>query len=149
MQARETIRRRPVSVGPETTVTATAEAVNQATVGAVVVVEDGKPVGIVTDRDLVVRGLARRLAPDARVDSVMSTEVVTLGADADVRDALGLLRTHPIRRIPLVEADGTLAGVISADDLFINLLSDLEAVVTPVMGETFFGHAEPQVPATT
>jgi CBS domain-containing protein len=62
----------------------------------------GRPVGIVTDRDLVIRAVARRFTPDARVDSVMSTDLITLAPDADLRDALKVFEDHAIRRLPLV-----------------------------------------------
>lgn len=149
MHAIEAARRKPVTIAPDATVTQAAELMDRAAVGALVVVEpDGRPVGIVTDRDLVVRALAQRCDPDARVDSAMSTELVTLPADADLRDALDLFERHPIRRLPLMEGD-RMVGMLSMDDLVIDFVSDLGRLTRPILGQVLFGHPEPAAPATT
>ena len=67
---------------------------NQSGVGSLAVIDDGRLVGIVTDRDLVRRGLAQDLAPTTPVEKVMSTPVVTIGAEADLHSAFKLFRTH-------------------------------------------------------
>jgi signal-transduction protein with cAMP-binding, CBS, and nucleotidyltransferase domain len=117
-------------------------------VGALVIVDDDRPTGIVTDRDLVVRAVAHALPGDARVDSVMSTGVVTLDARADVRDAFGIFDTQPIRRLVLIE-DDKLAGVITADDLLVDVVADLGRLTRPITGQVIFGHPESHAtPAT-
>ena len=84
---------------------------------AVVVADpDGAPIGIVTERDLVVRGLAWDLPADTPVDAVMTTDLVTASPSAPARFVYRLLRTHRIRQVPLVER-GRLVGVIARDDL--------------------------------
>ena len=149
MHAVEAARRSPVTVTPDQTITAAAELMDRAAVGALVVTEpDGRPVGIVTDRDLVVRALARRASADARVDSVMSTDLVTLAPDADLRDALEVFEEQPIRRLPLVDGD-RLAGMLTMDDLVVDLTADLTRLTRPVVGQVLFGHREPEAPATT
>lgn len=149
MHAIEAARRKPVTIAPDATVTQAAELMDQSAVGALVVEEPGdRPVGIVTDRDLVVRALAQRCDPDARVDSAMSTELVTLPADADLRDALDLFERHPIRRLPLMEGD-RMVGMLSMDDLVIDFVSDLGRLTRPILGQVLFGHPEPAAPATT
>ena len=70
MQARAATRKAPVTVAPDSTIAEVAALMDRAVVGGVVVVDGDRPVGIVTDRDLAVRALARRVPPDARVDSV-------------------------------------------------------------------------------
>jgi CBS domain-containing protein len=116
-------------------------------VGALVVVEsEGRPVGIVTDRDLVVRGIARRASAEARVDSLMSTDLVTLPLDADLRDAFTVFENHPVRRIPLLDG-ARLAGMIALDDLVIDLASDLGRLARPVTAQVLFGHREAATPA--
>ena len=88
------------------------------------------PVGIVTERDLVVRGMVRRIPTDARIDNVMTTELVTLPAGADLHEAMGLFHRHPIRRLPLLE-DGRMIGMLTVDDLAINLVSELDSLFRP------------------
>ncbi len=145
MKAIEAIRKNPVSVAPDTTLSDAAALMERANVGAVVVLDGERLAGIVTDRDIVRRGVARRLPPDARVDAVMTTEVVILDADADVRAALPLFRTHACRRLPLTS--GTkVVGMLAVDDLLIDLVSDLGDVVRPITGEVIFGHHEAPLP---
>ena len=105
-------------------------------------------VGIVTDRDLVRRGLARDLPADARVDAVMSSPVITIDADADLHDTFALFRTHAVRRLALVRA-GQFVGMITVDDLLIDLAADLSDLARPVTAEVIFGHHDTPLPATT
>lgn len=84
---------------------------------AVVVADpDGLPVGIVTDRDIVVRALAWDLPPDAPVDAVMTPEVVTAPVSAPARFVYRLLRAHGISQLPLIQ-NGRVVGLVSRDDL--------------------------------
>jgi len=126
-----------------------AALMDEVAVGAVVVIDDDeRPVGMVTDRDLTVRALARRLPSDSRVDAVMSTPVVTLGGTADIQEALRIFAGHPFRRLPLVE-EGRMVGMLTVDDLLMNVVSDLANLVRPITGEVIFGHPESTVPAET
>jgi CBS domain-containing protein len=116
-------------------------------IGAIVIVEagSGRPVGIVTDRDLVVRVLARGLPADARVDAVMSMGVVCIDADADIHEAVRLFATHPVRRLPVV-AGTELVGMLAVDDLLVDLSGDLANVIRGVTAQVLFGHAETPLP---
>jgi CBS domain-containing protein len=147
MHAIEAARKQPATIGPEHTITEAADAMDRLAVGALVVCErDGHPVGIVTDRDLVVRAVARRLSPDARVDTVMSMDLITMAPDADLREALGVFESHPIRRLPLV-ADDRVVGMVTMDDLVVDLTADLARLVRPITGQVLYGHREPVTPA--
>lgn len=145
MRACEAVRRSPVTLPGDTTLRAAAAAMERGTVGAVVVTDGETPVGIVTDRDLVVRGLATGNV-DGRLDSVMSTALVTAEADADLRDVVRCFATNAVRRIVLVR-DGVVAGVLSVDDLVVDLVADLGDVVRPITAEVLFGHHDAPVPA--
>jgi CBS domain-containing protein len=145
MKARDATRKPPVTVFEDATVSDVAELMDHHAVGAVVVTDAERPVGIVTDRDLAVRVLARRMPPDGRVDSVMSTDVITLPVDADLREAMRLFARHPIRRLPLVE-DGRVVGILTLDDLLVDVMSDLAALMRPVTGQVLFGYPESKVP---
>jgi len=144
MQVRHLARKEPVSVGPGTAVREVARVMDERVVGAVVVVEGGRPIGIVTDRDLVVRLLARGLPDDVRVDSVMTADPVVVDADASPARAVHLFERHAVRRLPLVDA-GQLVGLLAVDDLLVNTVADLTALVRPITGEVIFGHPEPHV----
>jgi len=121
----EAVRRSRVGIGPERTIREAARMMEQSGIGALAVIDGEHLVGIVTDRDLVRRGLARDLPADARVDAVMTTPVVTIDAAADLHDTFALFRTHAVRRLALVRA-GQFVGVITIiDDLLIDLAADL------------------------
>lgn len=148
MRTIEAVRRSGVAIGPERTIREAARIMEQAGVGALAVIEREQLVGIVTDRDLVRRGLARDLPPDARVDAVMTAPVVTIAADADLHDTFVLFRTHALRRLALVR-DGQFVGMITVDDLLIDLAGDLSDLARPVTAEVIFGHHDNPSPATT
>lgn len=139
MRVSELIGRSAVAVTPDTTVRAAAEIMDQAGVGALGVVDGGTLVGMVTDRDLVRRVLARGLPGDARVDAVMSNPVITVDADADATEAIALFSRHAVRRLGVVSG-GAMVGVLAVDDLLVLLSEQLAAVVGPVTVEV----AEPQ-----
>lgn len=147
MLASQAIRRSGVAVGPGQTIEEAAVLMDQAGVGSLAVLEEGRLVGIVTDRDLVRRGLARRVPADARVAACMSTPVITIDADADVHDAFALFRRTGCRRLPVVRGTA-FVGMLSVDDLLINLASDLADLARPVTAEVIFGHHDsPPSPA--
>ena len=146
MQMKDAMRKVIMTVPPDATLQAAAELMDQTAVGALVVLDGDDAVGIVTDRDLVVRGVARGLPSDARVDNVMTTALITLPADADLRAALPIFRRHAIRRLPLTE-NGKVMGMLTLDDLLIDVIADLADLARPITGEVVFGHPDPKVPA--
>jgi CBS domain-containing protein len=149
MHAIEAARKDPVTIPADHTITEAAGVMDRRAVGALVVVEaDGRPVGIVTDRDLVVRAMARRAAADARVDSVMSTDLLTLTPDADLRDAVAIFERHAVRRVPLVSED-RVVGMLTMDDLVVDVTGDLARLTRPIAAQVLFGHREPATPAPT
>lgn len=145
MRVMEAVRRNGVSVGGEATLASVAELMESAGVGTVAVLDGEALVGIVTDRDLVRRGLARRLDPLARVDGVMSSPVVTIDADADLRDTFRIFHEHAIRRLAVMEGD-RFVGVVSIDDLLVDVVADLGELVRPITAEVLFPHRDVPVP---
>jgi CBS domain-containing protein len=147
MQVIEGIRRSGVGVRPEQTIREAATIMEQSGVGALAVVDGEHLVGLITDRDLVRRGMARNVPYDARIDSLMSTPVVTIDAEADLHDAFALFRTHGNRRLAVVQ-EGRFVGMITVDDLLINLAADLADLSRTVTAEVIFGHHDSPLPAT-
>jgi CBS domain-containing protein len=145
MRVIEAVRRSAVGVEPERTITEAAELMKTAGVGALAVIDGDRLVGIVTDRDLVLRGLARRLPWDARVDSVMTMDVVTVDADADLHSTFAIFRSHAVRRLPVMR-NGNFVGMITIDDLLIDVAGDLADLARPVTGEVLFPHADAKAP---
>ena len=148
MRARDAIRKLPETIQADETIARAAHRMDEAAVGALVVIDEGRPVGIVTDRDLVVRAMARGYPLDSRVDSVMTTGLVGIDADEDLRQAIQLFSHHAIRRLPVVEGD-EIRGMITLDDVVIDLAHDLEEATKPLAAQVLFGHpeAKPPVPA--
>lgn len=147
MKVRDGLRRSAVAIAPEQSVHAAAQIMRSAGVGTLVVIADDRPVGIVTDRDLVTRSLAVAGPADARVDSVMTTPVVTVDADADLHSCYALFRTNGLRRLVVVDG-ATFVGIVSIDDLVIDLAADLGDLARPITAETVFGQHDAVVPAT-
>ena len=105
-------------------------------VGALVVVEDAKtsckPVGMLTDRDVVVSVLARDVSHLATLDvgDVMSRDLVTATADEDVAQLLRRMRNFGVRRVPVVDARGALEGIVTLDDVLSGLAAELAEAAT-------------------
>jgi len=140
--------RKPVTIDVGDTIAAAAQLFADAGVGALVVVDDDRPVGIVTDRDLVVRALARGLASDGRVDGVMSMGVVALDADDDVEELYAVFARHAIRRVPVVDHD-RVVGMISLDDALVSTAGQMAALAGVLSTQIAFPHVrdEPAPPA--
>ena len=87
-------------------------------VGAVLVVRNQSLYGLVTDRDLVVRAVAEARGADEPVGPLSSANLIGVDADADVHEAIRLMRQHAVRRLPVLE-DGQVTGIVSVGDLAI------------------------------
>ena len=145
MRSIEGVRRSGIGIGPEKRIGQAAEVMERSGVGALAVIDEGRLVGLVTDRDLVRRGMARGLPGDARVDAVMSSPVITIDADADLHDVLAVFRTHALRRVAVVR-DEQFVGMISVDDLLVDLAADLADLARPVTAEILFAHRDSPTP---
>lgn len=126
-------RKRVVTVDADATVLEVARAMESEHVGAVLVVEGGVPIGIVTDRDLALRVLARGNGPTACVREVMTREPVTIGVDALLDEALYAMRNSGVRRLPIVDSRGKLVGLVALDDLMVLLSAELSSGAQAVL----------------
>ena len=105
------------SVAPTDSLTDAATGMRDEDVGSLPVVEGDRVVGIITDRDIVVRAVAERADPQtAKVGDVSSGDLVTVEPDADLDEALKLMARYRVRRLPVVE-DGRLVGVVAQADV--------------------------------
>ena len=127
--------RHVVTVHPAASVQDAAERMAQRNVGALIVVDEHKPVGIVTDRDLVVRVLAKRCSPQTEVGSVMTPEPICIAEDAPLEGATDRMKFHRVRRLVVLDSDQKVVGIITLDDILELLAEERQALaaVTSVM----------------
>jgi len=111
----------PVCCLPSDLVTKAAELMKSEKIGSIPVIENEqtkKLVGIVTDRDLTLRIVAEGLdAKSTKVDAVMTRKVVTCRAEDDLQKALDAMSEHQLRRIPVVDGDNKIIGIIAQADV--------------------------------
>ena len=111
---------RVVQVSPDATVREAAKAMAEANVGCAAILDQEKLVGLFTERDVLKRVLLMDLITDeVKVSEVMTREIITGDVEMNSRDARRLLKEHHIRRLPVVDADGRLRGVLSIRDLVL------------------------------
>ena len=114
----DVMTRDPRSLRPTDTILLAAQAMEELNVGVIPVCEDDQLVGMVTDRDIVVRGVAQGLdAGTATLADVMSTHVRTAREDDDLDDTLGTMGMNQIRRMPVVDQQKRLIGIVSLGDI--------------------------------
>ena len=114
----------PIGVDYDQSVGEAARAMRDWGVGAILVVSNGSLYGLVTDRDLVVRAVAEERGADEPVGPLSSANLIGVDADADVHEAMRLMRQHGVRRLPVLE-DGQVAGIVSLGDLAMQDEPDL------------------------
>jgi CBS domain-containing protein len=109
---------RPRAVAPQTPLNEVAQVMESDDVGAVPIVEGDRLVGIVTDRDIVVRAIAQGKDPRGMpAFEVSSRELVTVHPDDNLSDALALMARHQVRRVAVTAEDDRLVGVVSQADV--------------------------------
>ncbi|MBT2687900.1 CBS domain-containing protein [Bacillus sp. ISL-47] len=95
-------------------------------VGAIPIVDNNKLVGMITDRDIVLRCVAEKHPASSKVEDIMSSHLVTVNKDTESREAARLMAEHQIRRLPVVEGD-KLVGIVSLGDFAVRHLTDEQA----------------------
>ena len=108
----------PTALPATAPVSAAARAMRDLDIGAVVVVEDSRPLGILTDRDIVVRALARGKELTATtLGDICSRDLATVPAGSSREQALGVMAARAVRRLPVTLAGGVVVGIVSIGDL--------------------------------
>jgi CBS domain-containing protein len=137
---RDVARRAVVTVAADTSLAECAQVMRREHVGALIVVEqrDGgaRPIGVVTDRDIVVEAVAVALDPAAiTAGDVMSRPPATVHEDDDLLDALARKREQGVRRLPVLDRGERLVGIVSVDDLVEGLVEVMDAVAGVMRAE--------------
>ncbi|TMK70483.1 MAG: CBS domain-containing protein [Actinobacteria bacterium] len=115
---REVMTSNPSTIEPNKTVADAARIMKQEDAGVVPVTENGRLTGMVTDRDIAIRVVAEGKDPKSTpVREVASKDLVTVDPQQDLDEALRLMAKHQVRRLPVVEEDGRLVGVVAQADV--------------------------------
>lgn len=120
MNVSEVMTAQVVTATPRSTIAEVARTMAKIESGAVPVVDDGQVVGLVTDRDIVIRVVAEGLGLDTPVAQVMTEGVETCREDDNVADAAAKMGSKQIRRLVVLNDQGRLAGIISLGDIAID-----------------------------
>jgi CBS domain-containing protein len=125
MKLNDLFTRNVVTAGPDEALAGIARRMQDHNVGTVVIVEAGRPVGIITDRDLALALGARGLSPQAPAREVMTRHVLAVPEDTDVFTATRFIQERKVRRLPVVDREDRLVGLVSLDDLLRWLAREL------------------------
>jgi CBS domain-containing protein len=116
----EVMTDRPRCVTPETSVSEAAQLMASDDVGSLPILDGEQLAGVVTDRDIVIRAIAKGKDPRGMpVREIASRELVRVHAEQDLSDALKLMASHQVRRLPVVDDDGRLVGILAQADVAV------------------------------
>ena len=133
MKLSEAMRTPVVSIGPHATLREAAELMKDRNVGCLVVVDHlGYLAGIVTDRDITIRGVGVGRSCDAPVESVMTRDVATVAPNADLSTAQATMRKRGVRRLPVTDDMWHPHGMISMDDILRTFGHEVDEVAEVV-----------------
>ena len=115
---RDVMTRSPRTIDSAGSAVDAARLMRDEDVGLIPIVESDRLVGTVTDRDIAVRIVAEGKSPETtHVADIASRELVTIDPDQDVDEAMRLMSKHQVRRLPVVEEDGKLVGIVAQADI--------------------------------
>lgn len=129
-KCREIMTRNVKTAGREMTLKEVAALMRDGDMGSLPVVENGRLVGIVTDRDIVVRAIAEGRDAETRIGDVMTAEVFSAKEDDFVFEAIRQMGDKQVRRIPVINDSGELVGIISMADIALEMEDEREIAET-------------------
>jgi CBS domain-containing protein len=120
LRLKELVRRKPITISGEATIHDVVKIMAEQNIGFLVVVENGRMVGVLSEKD-VVRSLAERGNLSVKVSDICKRDIITLQEDATLEEAAEKMGKHGIRHIVVVNKSGELVGVVSVRDLIQEL----------------------------
>ncbi|MEO5590649.1 MAG: CBS domain-containing protein [Gemmatimonadaceae bacterium] len=117
MKASELMTAQPCCCSPDDSMQTVAQMMLDNDCGCVPVVQDMKVIGVVTDRDIAVRGVAGAMGADTGVRQIMSDSPHCCGEDDDIEDVERTMSEHQVRRVPIVNSEGMCVGIVAQADL--------------------------------
>ena len=113
----EAMTSNPTTIEPTATAEEAAKIMKSEDIGSLPIVDGDKLVGVITDRDLAIRVVAEGRGTDTTVGEIASKDVVTVDPEQSVEDAARLMAEHQVRRLPVVEEDGRIVGIVTQADI--------------------------------
>ncbi|MEM0188076.1 MAG: CBS domain-containing protein [Saccharolobus sp.] len=113
---KEYMKKNVIVVNKNTTLRDVAKIMTENNVGSVIVVDNGKPIGIITERDIV-RAIGRNKDLNNKAEEIMTSSLITIKEDSPITGALSLMRSYNIRHLPVIDNEGNLKGIISIRDI--------------------------------
>ncbi len=129
-RCREIMTRNVKTANRQMSLREVARLMREGDMGAMPIVENDKLVGIVTDRDIVVRAIAEGKNVETQIGDVMTTEIFSAKEDDFVFDAIRLMGDKQVRRIPVITENGELAGIIAMADIALEMEDEREIAET-------------------
>lgn len=117
MKLSDIFTKKAFTAGPEATLSSIAAQMKEHNVGDLVIVVNQKPVGIITDRDLALALGADGMSPQTPVQQVMHRNVLAIPDDTSIFTATKFIREYAVRRLPIVNDEDFVVGIVSLDDL--------------------------------
>jgi len=124
-----------ITAPPDASVADLGRIMQENAVGSVLIVENDEPVGIVTDRDLALEVVTKRLDFDTTAKEVMTRDPVTVTEDTGVAELSERMKHGRVRRIPIVDDEGKLTGIVTLDDLVVLLEGEMEDLAAVIKSE--------------
>lgn len=136
MSIQNLIKRPVATVAPTASCVEAARRMRRENVGSLVVEANGAPIGIITDRDLMLRVLADELDPaSVSVSAVMSRFPAFLTPQRDLGEAIALMRELRVRRLPAIDSSGRTIGMLALDDVLVELAGQLDQIRQLLLSE--------------
>ncbi len=133
ISVRDAMARKVLTAGPNTTVAKAAKMMAERGVGSIIIAKGKKPVGILTERDLLMKVVSTDLRPSKiRVGKIMSAPILSIGPNEDITQAARIMAKNKLRRLPVVER-GKLIGIVTASDITASSPELIEVVGRPAM----------------
>ena len=126
LPAKEIMNPNVVSVGPNETLREISELMNKQKIGSVVVIDNDKAVGIITERDFATKIMIKPYFPDTKVSDVMSSPVIYVSPNQSVADIIDIMANREIRKVPVID-NGKIVGIVSGTEflrLFVQTTDD-------------------------
>jgi CBS domain-containing protein len=136
MKIRDMMTKGAHSASPDTLVTEVAAVMRLHDIGVVPVIENGRIVGMLTDRDIVLQVVAEGADPNTkRVRDVMSVGSISIFDDQDVNEAVALMQQYQVRRLPVLDRNKAVVGIVSLGDLAVDVNAGLSGQVLKEVSE--------------